>query len=331
MSTVVQMPLRTDYAERLPPDCLMSECGTQQSVEPLVESSVESSVEPSVEASLELRTDALVNLNAATLRLPGHCFGPFSLRLQAGERVAILGPSGAGKSTLLKLMSAEYAAHSGEVFFEGQVLRAWQAADLARRRAVLPQSHAVAFDLPVSLVVSLGRVARLHDPDQALIVTKALQLAQAGHLAARRFDTLSGGEQARVQLARIFAQLWEEEGALLLVDEPLASLDPGLQFDLMDAMQTFSQARGHALVAVLHDINQALSSFDRLWLINQGRMQADIAPDADAVPTLEALYGIGLRTVLSTESHPGDQGGRRRIAVVPYRRARSAVVATSSA
>ena len=303
MSTDLGTGLGTDYAERLPPDCLMSERDVDQVAEPRAE--------PRADA----QNRSLMQLEAATLRLPGHHFGPFSLRLAAGERVAILGPSGAGKSTLLKLLSAEHSAHSGDVWYEGQLLRTWQPAALARRRAVLPQSHAVAFDLPVALVVSLGRVARLPDPDQALIAAQALQLAQAGHLATRRFDTLSGGEQARVQLARIFAQLWDAQAALVLVDEPLAALDPGLQLDLMDALQTFTQARGHALVAVLHDINQALSSFDRLWLINHGQLQADIASDQHAVPALEQLYGVGLRTITDTD------GG---VAVLPFRRARRA-------
>ena len=316
--------MSTDYAERLPPDCWISEGALQPLADP---------EQALLQALLQAPHNIpLLALDNATLRLPGHRFGPFSMRLAAGERVAILGPSGAGKSTLLKLMSAEYKAYSGEVSFEGQPLHSWQPAVLARRRAVLPQSHAVAFDLPVSLVVALGRVARLSDvnadPEQAHIVTQALQLAQAAHLAARRFDTLSGGEQARVQLARVFAQLWDARDALVLVDEPLAALDPGLQFDLMDAMQTFTQARGHALVAVLHDINQALSGFDRLWLLQGGQLQTDIASDTNAVPALEALYGIGLRTVavgqhLHDSDHNNDHNNDHNsgFAVIPYRRA----------
>ena len=312
--------MSTDYAERLPPDCLMSEGALQPLADP-----EQALLQAVLQAVLQAPYNVtLLALDKATLRLPGHRFGPFSMRLAAGERVAILGPSGAGKSTLLRLMSAEYKAHGGEVSFEGQPLHTWPPAALARRRAVLPQSHSVAFDLPVSLVVALGRVARLSDvnadPHQAAIVTQALQLAQAAHLALRRFDTLSGGEQARVQLARVFAQLWDARDALVLVDEPLAALDPGLQFDLMDAMQAFTQARGHALVAVLHDINQALSGFDRLWLLRGGQLQADVASDANAVPALEALYGIGLRIVAGGEGNCDDGEPKDVLAVVPFRR-----------
>ncbi len=247
----------------------------------------------------------LAALDGATVRLPrlgsrageGAQIGPFGLRLRAGERVAVLGPSGAGKSTLLRLLSGERAPDAGAVRLDGRPLAAWPLPALASRRAVLPQSHAVAFALPVELVVSLGRVAREPDPGQPRIVAAALELACAGHLAGRRFDTLSGGEQARVQLARVFAQLWDAEGALLLVDEPLAALDPGLQFELLDALDAYCGARGHALVAVLHDLNQALGAFDRLLLLRRGRLEADLPSGREALPALEALFGIGLRGV----------------------------------
>ncbi len=243
-------------------------------------------------------THPLLQVEAAVVQWPGHHpLGPFNLAVQAGERIAILGPSGAGKSTLLKLMAGQQGLHTGTVRLDGQPLAAHRAAALARRRAVLPQAHGVAFGMPVTLVVSLGRIAREPDPTQPAVVAQALAAAQATHLAGRRFDTLSGGEQARVQLARVFAQLWDAHSALLLVDEPLAALDPGLQWELMTALQRFARERRHALVAVLHDINQALAGFDRLWLLQQGRFMADLPPEARSVPALERLYGMTLRCI----------------------------------
>jgi iron complex transport system ATP-binding protein len=242
-------------------------------------------------------TGDLLRLQGAVARVPGLSFGPFDIALKAGERVAILGPSGAGKSTLLKLMAGERAVHSGEAVLDEQPLSAWPPQRLAQRRAVLPQSHAVAFGMPVELVVSLGRIARGSDPLQAQLVASALQAACAGHLVGRRFDTLSGGEQARVQLARVLAQLWDTREGLLLVDEPLAALDPGLQFELMDTLRDFALSRGHALVAVLHDLNQALASFDRLWLVKAGQLVADLPADRSALAPLERLFGIQLRCI----------------------------------
>ena len=260
----------------------------------------------------------LLHLRAACTRVPGRSFGPFDAAVAPGARVAVLGPSGAGKSTLLRLMAGEYPVHAGQVHFEGQALAGWAPRALARRRAVLPQQHSVAFGLPVELVVSLGRIAREPDPHQARIVAQALQAACAAHLAGRRFDTLSGGEQARVQMARVLAQLWDSHDGLLLVDEPLAALDPGLQFELMDAVGHFAHSRGHALVAVLHDINQALAGFDRLWLVSKGWLTADLPADRTAVPALEQLFGIALRcidiehgrvAVLARRATPGIAGG----------------------
>ena len=258
----------------------------------------------------------LLRLAGATTRLPRRCFGPFDLHVAAGERIAIVGPSGAGKSTLLGLIAGSRALHDGELHFDGQPLAALPLPALALRRAVLPQAHAVAFGLQVELVVALGRLAREPDVQQAGIVALALQAACAGHLAGRRFDTLSGGEQARVQLARVLAQLWDAERGLLLVDEPLAALDPGLQFELMDALQAHAAERGHALLAVLHDLNQALSGFDRLWLVQDGRLLADLPADRNAVAPLERLFGIRLRCV-DNENGRVSVLARRAPAAVP--------------
>lgn len=237
---------------------------------------------------------ALLVLEAAAATLGAHHSGPFSAEVRAGERIAILGPSGAGKSTLLSLMSGERAAARGRVQFMGRALSTWSLQERAHHRAVLPQSSEVAFGLPVELVIGLGRVARVHDAQLAPIVAMAANLSRAGHLLGRRFDTLSGGERARVQMARVFAQLWDVQDGLVLVDEPLSALDPGLQFDLLDSLDTYAAQRGHAVVAILHDINHAMLGFDRLWLVSEGKLVGDLACSACAVPALETLYGIAL-------------------------------------
>ena len=239
----------------------------------------------------------LIQLDSVGISLGSSSFGPFTLQVAPGERIAILGPSGAGKSTLLKLMSREWKPATGQVLFNGQTLSAWSLPDLSRHRAVLPQSSDVAFGLLTDLVVGLGRVARVHDPKLPDIVDASATLAHAAHLLGRRFDTLSGGEQARIQMARVFAQMWDAHDGLILVDEPLAALDPGLQFDLLDSLDAYATARNHALVAILHDINQAMLGFDRLLLVKDGQLVADLPSSANAVPALESLYGISLSCV----------------------------------
>jgi len=238
--------------------------------------------------------DALLELNDVSVSLGISSFGPFSLKVNPGERIAILGPSGAGKSTLLKIMARELPAQNGRVHLDGCPLTSWSLTQLSRRRAMLPQSSDVAFGLLTDLVISLGRVALNEDPDLAEIVEQAANLACATHLLGRRFDTLSGGEQARVQLARIFAQLWDVKEGLILIDEPLAALDPGLQFEILESLDMYASQRCHAMIAILHDINHALLGFDRLLLVKSGRLVGDLPGNINAISMLESLYDIVL-------------------------------------
>lgn len=241
----------------------------------------------------------LLQLDQTILRAGGKQFGPFHFSVRHTERIAILGPSGAGKSTLIKLIAKEIAPHQGDIVFGDKPLSAWSLAELSAHRAVLPQSHDVAFALPVGLIIGLGRVARMHDPHLPDIVRQAAKMACCAHLLDRFFDSLSGGEKARVQLARIFAQLWDKQNSLLLVDEPIAALDPGLQFDLLDAIDAFAGERGHTVLAVLHDVNHALASFDRLLLIKDGMMVGDHPADNTAISHLERLYDIGFERLIA--------------------------------
>lgn len=246
---------------------------------------------------------ALLQLNAASLRIGTHTFGPFSLQIRQGERIAILGPSGAGKSSLLKLMSGEWQPSAGQVCLQGRSLASWSWRDLSRQRAVLPQSSDVAFGLRTELVVGLGRVALEFDAKLEQIAEEAAKLAHARHLLGRGFDTLSGGEQARIQLARIFAQLWDVQDGLILVDEPLAALDPGLQLDLLDSLDAYASARQHAVVAILHDLNQAMLGFERFLLVKDGKLVADVPSSIEALPALESLYGIALSCARDSQGY----------------------------
>jgi iron complex transport system ATP-binding protein len=147
------------------------------------------------------------------------------------------------------------------------------------------------------LVIGLGRIAIVGDVKRDAIIRHAARLSSCEHLLNRGFDTLSGGEKARIHLARVFAQLWDEHNSLILVDEPLASLDPGLQIELLDSMRRYAGDRNHAIVAILHDINQAMHHFDRLILIKNGTMVGDHASGMAAIPDLADLYQIQLDVI----------------------------------
>lgn len=233
----------------------------------------------------------LVQLEAGPSGKP---FGSFHFTIRPGEKIAILGPSGAGKSTLLKLLSGELKAQRGRILYSGYPLHAWQLAQLSRYRAVLAQQYQIAAGMHTDLLIGLGRVSRKVDPTLEAIIEQAAALAHATHLLGRRFETLSGGEQARIHLARIFAQLWDMRGGIILVDEPLAALDPGLQIEILESLDHFVTQGGHAIVAVLHDINHALQGFDRLLLVKDGQLQHDLPCNVEAAPALSELFEVEL-------------------------------------
>ena len=240
---------------------------------------------------------ALCLLRALQITLGENTFGPFSFSISCGERIAILGPSGAGKTTLLKLISGELRPHVGSHAFKGIAIQTWSLRELSRARAVLPQSSEVAFGLMTHLVIALGRIAIVGDIKRDAIVRHAAHLSACEHLLNRSFSTLSGGEKARIHLARVFAQLWDEHNGLILVDEPLASLDPGLQIELLESMRRYAEDRNHAIVAILHDINQAMHHFDRLILVKDGKIVGDHVSGMAAIPDLADLYQIQLDAI----------------------------------
>jgi iron complex transport system ATP-binding protein len=193
----------------------------------------------------------LMSLSEASIKARQRSLGPFSFKIRKNERIAILGPSGAGKSSLLQIMTG-LRDHTGQIEFLSKPMKRWGLQELACKRAFLPQQHEIAFNLSSEMIISLGRVAREHDPQLLSIIQESAKAARAEHLLNQNYQTLSGGERARVHLARIFAQLWDQQNGILLIDEPLAALDPGLQIELLSSILNFCQDRSHTLVAVLH-------------------------------------------------------------------------------
>ncbi len=213
----------------------------------------------------------------------------------SGTLTGIIGPNGAGKSTLARAMLALVPA-SGTVRIDGEDVAAMPRGQLARRIAYVPQGQTLHWPLSVERLVGLGRLphlapmSRIGDADTAAI-ERAMARADVLHLRHRVATELSGGERARALFARALAV----EAPALLVDEPLASLDPGHQIDAMVLLRA-EAADGALVIAVLHDLTLAARYCDRLLLIDQGRVIAD--GTAAAVLTAErlrAVYGIDAR------------------------------------
>lgn len=230
--------------------------------------------------------------------LKKYWFSPFQLALDipnlyigTAEKIAILGPSGSGKTTFLKILSKDLKIDEGHIYFLNQDLEDWSAVDLSYHRAVLPQSNEISFDLTVSLIVSLGRLSRSCQSETEYIVFQCLELCKAAHLIDRTYHQLSGGEKARVQMAKVFAQLWDVHGGALLVDEPFSALDPFLQIFLLNSLCHFVTHRALTVIAILHDVNHAMQFFDRGLLIKDGKLFIDTPISEIQRESLETLYG----------------------------------------
>ena len=212
------------------------------------------------------------------------------LHISQSEKIAILGPSGSGKTTFLKVISKDLKIDEGNIYFLNQDMEDWSALELSHHRAVLPQSNEMGFDLPVSLIVSLGRVSRTCQSETKYIVCQCLELCRATHLLDRSYHQLSGGEKARVQMAKVFAQLWDVHGGALWIDEPFAALDPFLQIFLLKSLNQFLSQRSLAVIAILHDVNHAMQFFDRALLIKNGQLLMDTQISEMQKESLEELY-----------------------------------------
>ena len=218
-----------------------------------------------------------------------------SAAFAAGTLTGIVGPNGAGKSTLARAMLALIPA-TGRVLLDGADVATTPRAALARRIAYLPQGQTLHWPLTVERLVGLGRLphlapmSRISDRDAAAI-TRAMRRADVIDLRDRIATELSGGERARVLFARALAV----EAPALIADEPLASLDPGHQIDVMELMRAEADA-GALVIAVLHDLTMAARYCNRLLLIDDGRIVADGAPADVLTPErLRAVYGIDAR------------------------------------
>lgn len=202
-----------------------------------------------------------------------------SFAARAGELTGVIGPNGSGKSTLLKALSGDLA-YSGAIWINGADCRKMKPWEMAGMRAVLPQATTLSFPFTVREVVALGltggRPGSLRElPEQAL---ERVDLAGFG---GRFYQNLSGGEQQRVQLARVLCQVWEPvldgKPRWLFLDEPVSSLDIKHQLGIMEIAANFAH-RGGGVIAVLHDLNLTAMFSDQVIVVNQGRISAVGAP-----------------------------------------------------
>lgn len=228
-------------------------------------------------------------------------FSDISLRIDAGEVIAVLGTNGSGKSTLLATLAGELPAAAGSVCIDGRPLASLTPAERARRLAVLPQASALAFAFAVEDVVMLGRLPHLGGAVRdRQIVERAMSEADVLHLVGRNYLELSGGERQRVHLARVLAQIGDTPQPILLMDEPTAGLDIAHQQLAMESAKRVASRGGSVLVAV-HDLNLASRYADRMVLLHEGVVAGLGAPWQIIQPELiEQVFGVQVQVI----NHP---------------------------
>jgi len=215
-----------------------------------------------------------------------------------GEVIAIVGPNGAGKTTLLRLLAGDLLPEDGDITVDGNDTRSVAPLELAMARSVMRQGGASDIPFTALAVVEMGRHPHRTDEDASLesdhtAIRSAMERTDTMHLAGRVFATLSGGEQTRVVMARVFAQA----APVVLLDEPTTALDVAHQERVLSEMRQLA-ADGACVVAVLHDLNAAAFHADRIVLVVGGVVRAEGSPsDVLRAGVLTDVYGQDMTVV----------------------------------
>jgi len=231
-----------------------------------------------------------LKLNVSVNKTP--LLNDISVEFQAGSLTGIIGPNGAGKSTLLRVLAGLQETQSGDVLLESTPIGNISKKLLAQKISYLPQSTECHWPLTVERVVSLGRfphqTGAYLSSDDIKAVDDACDKADIAHLIGRPINQLSGGEKARVMLARTLAT----QADIILADEPIASLDPQHQLEIMTLLQSLARA-GKTVILVLHELHYAIRYCDKLILLNKGLKVCDgESSSVLSTQNLQNIYAI---------------------------------------
>lgn len=200
----------------------------------------------------------------------------------SGELCAVLGPNGAGKTSLLKALIGDLPISNGFIHFADRPLHEWTIKDIAKVRGVLPQNSRLDFPFTVRDVIEMGRFPHQTTREyNHQIVKETADLCDCTGLLDRSFLQLSGGEQQRIQIARVLTQVWKHEmetPGFLFLDEPVSSLDISHQYRIMQTLGEIAHQKNIGIVCVIHNLNLAAQSVDRCLILDEGHLVAEGKP-----------------------------------------------------
>ncbi len=232
------------------------------------------------------------------------------LKIDQGEKVALIGPSGAGKTTLFRLLNCTLRPTSGKLYIDGEdidLLHGQRLRHVRRRIGSVYQQHNLVPRLRVIHNVLAGQLGRwptlrsllsLCKPADVELVHSALSQVEIPEKIFERTDELSGGQQQRVAIARVLVQ----DPEVILADEPVSSVDPTLASSIVRLLVDISQNTRKTLLVSLHSVDLALAYFPRVVGIKQGRVTFDLSPDKIGEDMLEDLYSGNFRDPAVTET-----------------------------
>ncbi len=227
-----------------------------------------------------------------------------NITLEPEKITSILGPNGVGKSTLLSCLCGSQPLDGGEILLDNKLISEYSLQELAMKRAVLSQSSIINFAFTVMEIVLMGRNPysyennKIRDTD---IAQEALNSVDAYHLKDRIYPTLSGGEQQRVQLARVFAQLWEQNNACLFLDEPTSALDLKHQHQVLTFVRRLSRQLKFTICIVIHDLGLARFYSDNVVLIkNSSDLIMDHSSIALTRENISNVFDVPINLVRET-------------------------------
>ena len=252
--------------------------------------------------------------NKKILKLDSVCFSinkktlidNITLDIDYGEIACVIGPNGSGKSTLIKLITGELKPTTGNIIFQDKRIEEWLPSDLACCRSVLSQSNHLSFPFSVIDIIKMGRYPINNSTKEKNdeIFKKLINIFDLNKNINQNYITLSGGEKQRVQLARVFAQIWsdnEYSNKMLIIDEPTSFLDINHQYALFDFLKTMNK-KGLTILMVLHDLNQAITYSNKIIMLKEAKLiGSDKIGKIINTKKFEEVFNIKLKLIKNDE------------------------------